>query len=182
MKTIGFTGYKGAGKDTAAQVLIAKGYQPQSFAAAMKAMLAALMLFQGATEEEIHRYLDGDWKNQPCPYLDGHTPRYAMQTLGTEWGRKKMSDRFWINTLARRIKLFVLNVITDVRFPNEEEYVREELGGPVVWINDEKDRDDLHESESYIQEIGDRAEHEIKNTGTIEDLHQRVREVFQLTT
>ena len=32
-------------------------------------------------------HIEGALKEVPCELLGGKTPRYAMQTLGTEWGR-----------------------------------------------------------------------------------------------
>ena len=43
------------------------------------------------SEEEI----DGRWKEHPCSLLLNKTPRYAMQTLGTEWGRELIGENIW---------------------------------------------------------------------------------------
>ncbi len=49
--------------------------------------------YDAATEDKI----EGSLKAKPCSLLAGKTPRHAMQTLGTEWGRNCIGDGFWIN-------------------------------------------------------------------------------------
>jgi hypothetical protein len=79
-RLIALTGYAGSGKSTLADILACEhGFTVVKFAGPLKAMLRAL----GLDEREI----EGDLKEQPCQLLAGHTPRRAMQTLGTEWGR-----------------------------------------------------------------------------------------------
>lgn len=63
------------------------------------------------------------------------TPRHALQTLGTDWGRA-CYDRIWIDYALRRAAIFrelnlTLVVITDVRFVNEARAIREKGGH--VW-------------------------------------------------
>jgi len=83
----------------------------------------------GFREDQLH----GGAKDVPDPRYtrpDGShlTPRWAMQQLGTEWGRS-CDPNLWVRVLndaAERIE--VLNsivVIPDVRFANEAQYIRE---------------------------------------------------------
>ena len=130
MKLIGFTGYAGSGKTTAAKHLVEKhGFVRIRFAGPLKDMMRAL----GLGEREV----DGDLKEQPCKLLSGRTPRYAMQTLGTEWGRDLMHPDFWRNIAVEQI-CAVLDqggrvAIDDVRFPNEVETIKG-LGGDIIEI------------------------------------------------
>ena len=87
---IGITGHKGSGKDTAAEAVAAQGFTHVKLADALKAMLRKLLACQGADAEMIRRMIDGDLKEAPTPLLEGRTPRQAMQTLGTEWGRDRI--------------------------------------------------------------------------------------------
>ena len=83
-RLIGFCGAAGAGKTHAATLLARDwGYSRVRFAGPLKAMLHAL----GLTEADT----DGAAKDQPADLLGGRTPRHAMQTLGTEWGRALIS-------------------------------------------------------------------------------------------
>lgn len=132
-KLVGLIGRRGSGKDTAASVLEAHGFQNVKFAGALKAMLRTLLAYQGADELSIDRMIDGDLKEVPTPLLAGRTPRYAMQTLGTEWGRKLMDPDFWIGTTMAKAKV-ADTVITDIRFQNEIDEVHN-AGGSVIRIS-----------------------------------------------
>lgn len=125
---VAFTGLAGSGKSTAASHLVnAHGFQRVRFAGPLKAMMAAL----GCTADEI----DGSLKEVPCALLGGRTPRHAMQTLGTEWGRNLIADDLWIR--AWRAALSDVGgmsvAVDDCRFPNEAEAVRA-AGGLIVRI------------------------------------------------
>lgn len=127
---IAFTGRAGAGKSTAAQYLIEhKNFVRLRFAGPLKAMLRAL----GLTDREI----DGDLKEQPCDTLCGRTPRRAMQTLGTEWGRELIAPDLWVSLFARDAELHRLAgvsvVCDDLRFPNEAATIRK-LGGKIIGV------------------------------------------------
>jgi hypothetical protein len=118
---LGLTGRKGSGKDTAAAVFEANGFVNLKMAGPIKAMLATLLIYQGVDEDIIDRMIDGDLKEVASPYLCGRTPRYAMQTLGTEWGRGLMADNVWVEIFSNAAEQFDRVVCSDVRFPNELE-------------------------------------------------------------
>lgn len=131
-KLVGLIGRKGSGKDTAAEALEAHGFQNVKFAGALKAMLRTLLAYQGADEDTIRRMIDGDLKEVETSLLGGKTPRFAMQTLGTEWGRDLIDPDFWLNTAMAKAAMGD-TVITDVRFPNEVKAVAD-AGGSVIRI------------------------------------------------
>ena len=131
-RLIGLIGLKGSGKDTAADALEAIGFQNVKFAGALKAMLKTLLAYQGANENTIGRMIDGDLKEVPTDLLNGKTPRFAMQTLGTEWGRDLIGADFWLDTAMKKASTGD-TVITDCRFPNEVEAVKTN-GGTVIRI------------------------------------------------
>lgn len=152
-KLVGLIGRKGAGKDTAAAVLLGKGYQNVKFAGALKGMLRNLLAYQGVAPEVVEEMVEGSLKEEPTVYLDGQTPRFAMQTLGTEWGRELIGDRFWINTTLRLVG-DKNTVITDVRFPNEMRAV-DQAGGICFGISADwiKPSEGEHESEALIDDL-----------------------------
>ena len=98
-------------------------------------------------------HLEGDLKETPTELLAGQTPRFAMQTLGTEWGRELMGPDIWANAWAHAATL-ILNeggkvVVDDCRFPNELEAVRR-VGGVAINILRPSLRIPWeHKSESY---------------------------------
>jgi hypothetical protein len=139
---IGFTGRIGAGKSTAARALYNRGFTRVRFAGPLKAMMACL----GLSEEEV----DGSLKEEPRDLLCGKTPRYAMQTIGTEWGRQMIGDDIWIRAFKRTVESYGLHiplVCDDVRFQNEANAIRE-LGGVVVRVTrGDRVADGIHASE-----------------------------------
>jgi hypothetical protein len=120
-KILALTGPAGSGKSEAAKYLsYGHGFTPVKFAGPLKAMLAGFYRACGLNDDEIDRKLEGDLKEVSCPFLCGQTPRYAMQTLGTEWGRKLMGDGLWTNAWAAKVAKVDGPVVTDdCRFPNE---------------------------------------------------------------
>ena len=133
---ITLTGRAGVGKTTIAKILCTDhGFQRISFAAPFKAMLRALYVEMDVPYDEVNRRLAGGDKESPDPWLGGNTPRHAMQTLGTEWGRKCMGEDFWIQVWERAVGTSGAQriVVDDCRFTNEAEAVRK-LGGVVIGL------------------------------------------------
>ena len=125
---IALTGVAGSGKSTAADYLIRHhGYVRVKFAAPLKDMMRAL----GFGADDI----EGSCKELSNGLLCGKTPRHAMQTLGTQWGRDCIGEDFWVNLwkntaegiLSKRGRV----VVDDLRFPNEAAAVRS-LGGVII--------------------------------------------------
>ncbi|MDH1267062.1 deoxynucleotide monophosphate kinase [Rhizobium pusense] len=163
---IALTGLAGSGKSTASKYLVEKhGYQLVKFAGPLKDMLRAI----GLSEAQI----EGELKETPCEWLQGKTPRHAMQTLGTEWGRKCMGKDFWTNLWRSRVDSVLAFdgrvVVDDCRFPNEAEAVRK-LGGVVWRLVCRGGIAGSHESEAGCGA----ADVEIHNIGDIVDLHRQL--------
>ena len=123
MLIVGIMGPLGSGKSTLAKHLVVKhDFVRVPMASVLKDMLKAA----GLTDEQV----DGSQKMEPCALLGGQTPRWAMQTLGTEWGRKIISQDIWVACVAKKILTLSKEhgyerfVIDDVRFPNEAEMVK----------------------------------------------------------
>lgn len=176
-KLIGIAGRKRAGKDTAADAL--PDFQSVAFAAPMKIMLAELLRYQGATEDMIHRMLHGDLKETPSELLGGKTPRFAMQSIGGEWGRSQMGEDFWRDIGLNRARMLMGVghdvVITDVRHHNENEGIQA-LGGRTIRIerpDRPSDPSDNHGSEIDIDDLG--VDVTIVNGATIPELHEAVK-------
>lgn len=166
---IGLTGYAKSGKDEVARILdTAHSFAHLKFAAPLKLMLRSL----GLTLMEI----EGDLKEAPNALLCGHSPRHAMQTLGTDWGRKIMGDQFWVNLCQENTRRYLQQgfnvVISDVRFPNEAEMIKR-MGGHLVRVVRPDNVVRLaHESESYIAEL--KTDLLIVNDGSLVDLQRSV--------
>jgi hypothetical protein len=154
---VAFAGKKGSGKDTAADVFVANGYTKVRMADGLKAMLRALLHYRGVEDDLIERYIEGDLKEEPCPALNGQTMRHAMQTLGTEWGRRLMHPNLWADATQDRITYCLSQnkpvVCADIRFPNEVEAIHF-TGGKVFTVTRINHvSDDPHISETQVDQL-----------------------------
>lgn len=151
-----------------------RGFQRVKFADPLKAALRRILEYTALDEDLIHEMIEGDLKETPVPQLGGKTPRHAMQTLGTEWGRDLIHPDFWVN-IAREGILYYTNVVDvpvvvdDMRFPNEYAMI-DAIGGMTVFIGRRGSniRGSSHQSEGALDEfLFDRI---IANDGTLADL------------
>ena len=127
---VGLTGRARAGKDTVAGILRERrGFVQLSFAAPMRQMVCSLL---GVDLAELDRI-----KEQPHDLFGGKTPRFAMQTLGTEWGRETIEPNLWVRcclaAASREVARGGSVVISDCRFENEASAIRD-AGGLVLHI------------------------------------------------
>jgi hypothetical protein len=138
--TIGIVGRIGSGKSTVAARLNALGWTTRKFATPLKNMLRSI----GLNEREI----EGDLKEKPCATLCGKTPRFAMLTLGTEWGRNMIAADFWVQAAMRQARGECV-VFDDCRFPNEAAAIKAR-GGTIVLVRRPLDASEheAHQSES----------------------------------
>jgi hypothetical protein len=172
MKLIGVTGFARSGKDTVGQILVREqNYVRFAFADPIKKMIADML------EMPLHKL--EELKDQQLAHLDGLTPRYLMQTLGTEWGRDMIHKDLWVRLLREKIVLHAdVNpstniVVTDVRFPEEVAMIRD-LGG-TIWKVFREDEGPVmpHESEGHIADI--EPDKDLLNiTGDLSILHEQV--------
>jgi hypothetical protein len=173
-KIIGLTGLRGSGKDTAAKILIYDSYTNIKFSDGLKSMLRSLFRTAGVDAVDTERWIEGDLKEKECPVLRGRTPRYAMQKLGTEFGREMIADDLWTSLTKMAIDAVDGNVIvTDLRFPNEYNLLKS-MGASMYRIERGLINTDLHESERYIATMPVEV---IKNDGTIADLQKKMLDI-----
>lgn len=181
MRIIGLTGCARSGKDTVAEMLLRTRAWPGpverlSFAAPIKRFCREVF---GWTEE----HTDGALKEAPLkdwtrPSGTPLTPRFAMQTLGTEWGRNCDPDMWVKALLIEAAKLRQTNtqlcIVTDVRFVNEAAALRG--AGGEIWRIAREVPVMTHPSES---EIWSAAMHslvtvDIDNRGALVDTREQV--------
>lgn len=165
-RIIAFIGPAGCGKSTAAAAL--DGATRHRFAGPLKRMLHAL----GLTWEEI----DGAHKEDPCALLGYKTPREAMQSLGTEWGRDTIDPDLWMRAWLVSLPAEGLIVVDDCRFPNEADAIRA-AGGIIVRVHrpGHTNPAPAHESEQHSAAM--KADYEI-SASTVADLQHMVRDMF----
>lgn len=170
MRIIGIAGYKGSGKSTISNFFVQNyGCQRLAFADPIKKMLAVL----GLSDTQLY----GADKEEPTPILDGHTARYAMQTLGTEWGRMMIGPNLWINAWKHHADLFwrahpkSAIVVDDVRFCDEADFIRGH-GGVIIKVVRPDCASSDHASENQIEDL--KSDALIMNTGNVFDLRRAV--------
>lgn len=184
MPLIGIIGEKRHGKDTIGDYLNEKyGYEKLSFAGPLKKLTAELFDF---SEEQIN----GNLKEEEDKRW-GTSPRRLLQVIGTELFREGLGEHFphlkgqiWVLTTKNIIlKEFQKNpeanlVITDCRFPNEVEMIRE-LGGKIIKVvRPEYAETDPHASELSIRKMED-YDCLITNDSTLEDLYNKVNKFIK---
>ena len=197
---IGFVGTIGSGKGTAGEILAQRGFFTESFAAPLKDITANLFgwprhLLEGDTQEsrEFREKKDVWWSER----LDKDiTPRYILQTIGTECMRDCIHTDFWVACLEKKIKLNRDYVITDVRFPNEIDSIHK-MGGKIVEIQrgvvpewyvhaamynngDSGVKPNVHYSEWAW--MGYKTDYTINNNGTKENLEEEIELMLECLT
>jgi hypothetical protein len=177
-KLIGITGRKFNGKDTLAKYFInTYNYKRYAFADPLKE--ACRHIF-GFNDDQLY----GELKEQVDEYWNT-TPRNIFQYVGTELFRNNLSkcpglewveENIWYNVLKKSIldqwekNPDQLIVITDIRFQNEIDLIKE-LGGISIKITkDNILNTDTHTSEIDIDKLN--VDYNIKNNGTISDLYK----------
>lgn len=178
---IGLGGAISAGKTTAAEGLVERGWQEYTFATPLKKicqtayLLSPQQLYGTLQDKET---VDPRW---------GVSPREIMQFVGTELFRNGQSEllphmgaNFWVEHFRHFYRQFVVDhpgvplVVSDVRFPNEAEAIRE-LGGTTVYLHRPQAQESRYNS--HVSEIGKNAiswDHTVINDGTVEELVVRV--------
>jgi len=137
---IGFVGFIGSGKDTAADYLVNfHEFRRDSFANTLKDAVSAVfgwdrIMLEGRTKEAR------EWREQVDPWWAERlgkpnlTPRWILQYWGTEVCRAGFHDDIWIASLENKMRKTGDNiVISDVRFPNEIKAIHN-AGGKVIRV------------------------------------------------
>lgn len=170
-KIIGIAGLIGAGKTAAAMHLVEEhNFRRIPFAGALKDMLRAL----GLSEREINAD-----KEKPCALLGGKTPRWAMQVLGTEWGRELIDQQIWVRAWKHAVDSVPAGigvVADDMRFQNEAIAVR--CASPLSVVVRIARTEDCGRQTSHVSELQNfRADVTILNNGGVNDLKTMIDEL-----
>lgn len=126
LRLIGFSGYAGSGKDTSAAILKEDhGYTRFAFADELKREVYASFQF---VRDLVDHY---GWERAKRDFPE---VRELLQEIGVSMRFRHGSD-YWVNKVAAKIKTDSPErvAITDVRFPNEAKWIRDN-GGIVVRI------------------------------------------------
>ena len=180
---IGITGHKRSGKDTVGKYLIDNyGFVRVAYADALK---EACKIIFSLSDEQLYGDELKDVKDEYLKY----TPREIMQIVGTDLIRNQlpliftnMPKDIWIRAVDKQIKKlhkcgYTRFVITDVRFPDEHDFITKYNGK--IWkvirstiMKDIISHTPEHESETMIDKFKCNAE--FINNGTLQDLYKTV--------
>jgi hypothetical protein len=162
MLLIGISGKKRSGKDTVYELIAkasSKRVRRYAFADALKKEVSKAC---GVTPEEIEQNKDRF--------------RLILQGWGTEF-RRSIDQEYWTEQLRKTLKTAHLHcdvaVVTDVRFKNEAELVKE-LGGKLIRVHRPGNNSaDLHPSEIEMDSY-EGYDWSISNDGSLGDLEKKV--------
>lgn len=170
---LGIHGKAMAGKDTLAGFFCDyHGFLKYSFASPIK---EACRVMFGWND----RHLYGDLKEVVDPRF-GFSPRQAMQTLGTDWGRNILVDDIWIRCAQKFIDSNENVVIADVRFDNEAEFILKNNGKLIHIIRPSQEMIKLsgHASEAGLSENYLAVCHKVFNDGSLDKLQVEAKSIY----
>ena len=180
---IALSGRAGCGKSTAAAYLAERhGFARVRFAGPLKAMLRAYLAEIGVGPTVAEAMIEGRLKELPSPYLAGRSARYAMQNLGSGFGRDLMHPDFWggggENASVAAMERGACGVVAeDCRFENEAAAVPT-LGGSVLRI----ERPGLPAlSDGHVSEAGIATAYTVLYDGDTDTLFARLDFVVRCT-
>lgn len=137
---IGLLGRMSSGKDTVAQELVnTYGFRQDSYASTLKDMTALLfnwdraMLAGETAQSRVTREQVDPWWAEKLG-IPNFTPLVALQLIGTDVFRNSFHTDIWMLSTMARYDNNENVVISDCRFPNEVQAIRE-VGGRIVQVN-----------------------------------------------
>lgn len=184
---IGLAGKKNSGKDTVAGYLMKRyNFERRAFADPLKKSVAALfdMPFSDVDRLKndpeafvgivVHRGMPT--QSSQIKEMHDMTFRAFLQRYGTEAHRQVFGDGFWVDETLPVSGFYKGRaiVVTDCRFDNEADRIRE-LGGTVVLI----ERPGLVEQDQHSSELIDFSyNYKLINDSTVEDLYAKVDQLL----
>lgn len=201
MKKIALLGFIGSGKGTTARYLVENHkYNEYSFAKPVKDLLSVVFgwdraLLEGDTPEsrKFREKVDHWWAEKLG--IVNFSPRMAMTLIGTDMFRNNLCKDIWILNLLKRIQNDDMVIVSDARFPNEIQALRDDgfvlvrVDGNVLpeWVGIaaranagcSESRSLMLSKYSYVHVsewawVGTKVDHVLNNNSTISDLHKKI--------
>lgn len=146
---IGLAGPARSGKSTAADHLV-RNHLLEHYAFADPLRSGLMEIFNLDPDD-----FEGERKEQTLDWL-GRSTRELMQSMGTEWARQMVHPDVWVriaeqnlNYLQNSLSSVVGFVVSDIRFENEAEFIRQR-GGTIIHI----ERPDAAKVNPHVSEAG----------------------------
>ena len=172
---IGLSGYAQSGKDTVANYLVEHhGFTRIAFADPIRQALYNLNPaiidipeLPGISLQWIVDKMGWEKIKNESPQVRG-----MLQRFGTEVARNLWSENFWVDLAMSKAKLLDNVVITDVRYPNELDAIKNVSGS--VWRVEKPGvlAVNAHSSETALD--GYIFDEIVRNAGSLEDLHAKI--------
>lgn len=186
------------------------GFKRLSFAASLKDAVAAVFgwdreYLEGTTKSsrKWREKKDEWWSERLCMEI---TPRKVLQQWGTEVCRNGFHNDIWVASVENKLRQSKDDiVITDCRFANEVKAIKDAGGvtmrvergerpewydaavaynlgpdGNVMWSTSKSKLDKLKVHASEYSSVGLMYDYEIRNDGTIDDLHNNISKLLEL--
>jgi hypothetical protein len=159
---IGLSGYAQVGKDTIGKALVeGYGFTRFAFADALKECvyrLNPIVVAENAPDyvprgpylvtHRVQDYVDSLGWEEAKKYPE---VRRLLQVMGTEAGRQVLGDNIWVDAVLNKVGSRDV-VITDCRFPNEAQAVKERGGHVVRVVRPGVDAVNAHPSETSLDD------------------------------
>lgn len=174
---VGITGRKRSGKDTIGKYLAENyGFIQLAYADTLKEVCKIVF---GLSDEQLY----GNKEKETVDEYWKHTPREILQKVGTELFRNTLPKELnniekdiWIRSIEKTIMNYIKDghnkfVITDVRFQNELDFIKNN-NGIMIKVVRPFNTNDRHASETMIDHFA--TDIILPNCGDITDLHNMI--------
>jgi hypothetical protein len=170
---IGLTGYAQSGKDTVAEVLVRRfGFVRIAFADPIRDFCYEVNPIVGYVAGEptyLKNVVDRDgWEAAK----KSDNVRSTLQNVGVS-ARNHFGDDFWIREALKKVKDEARIVVTDVRFVNEADWIKQ-FEDSHIWRIKRPNVTAVNGHVSESQMDGYRVDQIFLNGGSIEDLEQLI--------
>lgn len=177
---IGLSGVARSGKDTAAEYLVTKkNFVRVAFADPLREALYRLnpvIEVSGLPGIRLAQMVDiAGWEAVKGGSSD---VRGLLQRMGTEVGRELISPTIWVDLAMKEAAKHELVVITDVRYPNEADAIRD--AGGVVWRIERSAVGPANEHTSETAMENYDFDVVIENDSTIEELWAKISDLLEV--
>lgn len=181
-KIVGFGGYPGAGKNTAADLLALRdGFARYAFADELREHLHILNPIVSAKyDSDMDVVLYTHYRDAVAEHgydkakVTYPEIRRLTQTYGTEVVRERFGNRTWVEFVDEKIRYSSKDAaISDVRFADTEIPYVTEKGGCLIWIDREGCAPMNHKADDGS--VKDHFLYHIENNGTKNELYEKVK-------